>query len=72
MTTLDIRPGAQLRGNARAKAATQAAELYMQGCTIRSVANQLGRSYGCTRVLLLEAGVRLRPKGGLRVRKATA
>jgi hypothetical protein len=72
MTTLDIRPGAQLKGLDRAKAGQQAAELYVQGCTIRSVARQLGRSYGCTRVLLLEAGVRLRPKGGLRIRKATA
>jgi hypothetical protein len=70
MTTLNLAPGAQLRGLDRAVAAKQAAELYVQGCTIRSVARQLGRSYGCTRALLLEAGVRLRPKGGLRVRKA--
>lgn len=71
MTTLNLPPGTQLRGNTRTTAARHAADLYTQGCTIRSVARQLGRSYGCTRALLLEAGVRLRPKGGLRAGKAT-
>ncbi|MEU3507624.1 helix-turn-helix domain-containing protein [Streptomyces longwoodensis] len=70
MTTLELPRGAQLRGLDRAKAAERAAELYVQGCTIRSVAAQLGRSYGCARALLLEAGVQLRPKGGPRFREA--
>lgn len=72
MTSLNLPPGTQLRGTARTTAAQQAADLYAAGCTIRSVAEQLGRSYGCTRALLLEAGVRLRPKGGLRLRKVAA
>ena len=71
MTTLDIAPGAQLRGDARDKAAQQAAELYAAGCTIRSIAVQFGRSYGCTRMLLIDAGVTLRDRGG-RLRKAGA
>jgi len=71
MTALNLRPGAQLRGLDRAAAAKQAAKLYTQGCTIRSVARQLGRSYGSTRVLLLEAGVQLRDRGG-RIRRAAA
>lgn len=60
----DYKPGTQLTGDARQTARQQAAQLYGQGCTIRSVAQQLGRSYGGTRVLLLEAGVQLRGRGG--------
>lgn len=64
-----LRRYAHLRGTTRTETARQAADLYGQGCTIRSVAAQIGRSYGCTRALLLEAGVRLRERGG-RLRKA--
>ena len=53
-----------LKGEARQDACQQAAELYAQGCTIRSIATQLGRSYGGTRALLLEAKVTLRTRGG--------
>lgn len=53
-----------LKGADREKTARRAADLYEQGCTIASVARQLGRSYGGTRALLLEAGVTLRPRGG--------
>ncbi|MBP5870899.1 helix-turn-helix domain-containing protein [Streptomyces scabiei] len=65
----DYKPGAQLTGDVRTAACDKAAELYGQGATIRSVAEQLGRSYGGTRVLLLEAGVTLRGRGG-GIRKA--
>jgi fatty acid-binding protein DegV len=58
-----------LKGTERTAAAQKAAELYAQGCTIRSVAQQLGRSYGATRALLIEAKVQLRERGG-RIRKA--
>ncbi|MBD9723492.1 helix-turn-helix domain-containing protein [Streptomyces caniscabiei] len=67
----DYTTGLILTGNARQTTAQQAADLYAQGCTIRSVARQIGRSYGGTRVLLLEAGVRLRGRGG-NTRKAAA
>lgn len=67
----DYKPGTQLTGDARTAARDKAAELYAQGCTIRSVAAQLGRSYGGTRVLLVEAGVQLRGRGGS-LRKAGA
>lgn len=60
----DYKPGTQLTGDVRNTARDKAAQLYGQGCTIRSVAAQLGRSYGGTRVLLLEAGVTLRGRGG--------
>ncbi|WP_060887633.1 helix-turn-helix domain-containing protein [Streptomyces caniscabiei] len=65
----DYTTGRVLTGDARQQARDTAAQLYGQGCTIKSVAAQLGRSYGGTRVLLLEAGVRLRARGGA-IRKA--
>lgn len=67
----DYTTGTVLTGDARQTARQQAAELYGQGCTIRSVARQIGRSYGGTRVLLVEAGVQLRARGG-GIRKAGA
>jgi hypothetical protein len=57
-----------LKGEARTAALAQAKELYEQGCTIRSVARQMGRSYGGTRLLLVEGRVALRGRGG-RIRK---
>lgn len=53
-----------LKGDERKQVARRAAGLYQQGCTIRSVAAQIGRSYGSARTLLVEAGVRLRAPGG--------
>lgn len=67
----DYTTGLILTGNARQTTAQKAADLYAQGCTIRSVARQIGRSYGGTRALLLEAGVTLRARGGS-IRKAAA
>jgi hypothetical protein len=67
----DYKPGAQLTGDVRTAARDKAARLYNAGAGIRSVAAELGRSYGGTRVLLLEAGVTLRGRGG-NVRKAGA
>lgn len=59
--------GRPTRGDARIRLRETAARLYVEGCTIASTARQIGRSYGCTRTLLLEAGVRLRRPGGHRV-----
>lgn len=58
--------GAHITGTARHELRQHAADLYGQGYTIQSVAEQIGRSYGCTRTLLLEAKVRLRGPGGAR------
>jgi hypothetical protein len=60
-----------LKGDARTDACQRAAELYAQGATIRSIAVQMGRSYGGTRALLIEAKVTLRTRGG-GIRKAAA
>lgn len=59
--------GPRLTGDTRIRTREKAAELYIAGCTIASTARQIGTSYGTARTLLLEAGVRLRPPGGLRV-----
>lgn len=67
----DYTTGTVLKGDARTTARDKAAQLYGQGCTIRSVAKEIGRSYGGTRVLLLEAGVQMRGRGG-GIRKAAA
>ncbi|MFJ4682004.1 helix-turn-helix domain-containing protein [Streptomyces sp. NPDC088789] len=66
--------GQPTTGAARIRLRTQAADLYLAGCTIHSTARQIGRSYGCTRTLILEAGVRIRSRGGTRstARPATA
>jgi hypothetical protein len=61
-----------LTGSEREETARRAADLYVAGCTIHSTARQIGRSYGNTRQLLLEAGVTLRPRGGMQTRFGTA
>lgn len=58
--------GFPTRGEARIRLREHAARLYLQGCTIQSVARQISRSYGCTRTLLLEAGIHFRSRGGHR------
>ncbi|MFC8945947.1 helix-turn-helix domain-containing protein [Streptomyces rochei] len=65
-------PGAIVTGAARQALAAKAKELYLAGCTIQSTADRIGRSYGATRTLLLEAGVTLRPRGGMRGRYGSA
>jgi hypothetical protein len=64
-------PARYLKGDDRATVRDQAAALYVAGCTIRSVAVQIGRSYGSTYVLLREAKVPFRTRGG-GIRKASA
>ncbi|MFF7130344.1 helix-turn-helix domain-containing protein [Streptomyces sp. NPDC008240] len=51
-------------GNARIALRQHAAQLYLDGCTIRSVARQIERPYTTTYELLAEAGIRFRPRGG--------
>lgn len=55
--------GRPTTGEARIRLREQAARLYIEGCTLHSVAQQIGRSYGTTRTLLREAGVRMRKPG---------
>jgi uncharacterized protein YoaH (UPF0181 family) len=60
----DYRPGIVLTGEDRQKARDKAAELYAQGMSVRAVSEAIGRSHGGTLVLLHEAGVQMRPRGG--------
>lgn len=56
-----------LKGADRTAAVAKAKELYEQGCTVRGVARQMGRSYGGAHKLLVEAKVVFRPRrNGLR------
>ncbi|MFE7273006.1 helix-turn-helix domain-containing protein [Streptomyces sp. NPDC057623] len=64
--------GPVLKGDQREAVKEQAKDWYLQGCTIHSTAAKIGRSYGGTRDLLLEAGVKLRPRGGMRGRFGSA
>lgn len=59
--------GRPTTGEARIRLRTHAARLYIEGCTLHSVARQIGRSYGTTRTLILEAGVRMRKPGNPRI-----
>ena len=60
-----------IRADERTDVATELAEMYAAGSTIRSLAARTGRSYGVVHTLLLEAGVTLRDRGG-RLRKQAA
>jgi transposase len=51
-----------LRGRARIDLREDLAQRYLEGASIRTLANQEKRSYGTIRTLLLEAGVELRPR----------
>jgi hypothetical protein len=56
--------GTWIVGDERAVLRGQVAAQYAMGQTIRQIAAQLGRSYGCVHRLLGEAGVTFRPRGG--------
>lgn len=53
----------RLTGQHREAVRTELARLYRGGMTIRALISKFGYSYGFTRKLLVEAGVRLRPTG---------
>ncbi|MFC9341417.1 helix-turn-helix domain-containing protein [Streptomyces sp. NPDC057020] len=56
----------RLNGEARVAKAGALAERYLAGASIRAVADWADLSYGTARQLLLEAGVKLRGRGGSR------
>lgn len=60
-----------LKGADRTAAVAKAKELYEAGASVHSVAAQLGRSYSGAHLLLVEAKVTFRPRGG-GIRKAGA
>jgi hypothetical protein len=56
--------GARVVGDSRAQLAEQLRSRYETGESIRSMAADLGRSYGFVQNLLKESGVSLRGRGG--------
>jgi predicted transcriptional regulator len=56
--------GARVTGEERDRVAADLAKKYERGASIRSLAEQTGRSYGFVHRILTEAGVSLRGRGG--------
>ncbi len=54
---------AHISGGERAAARAAAAQRYAEGATVRTIAAELGRSYGFVHRLLQESGVELRSRG---------
>jgi hypothetical protein len=59
-----LRKGTRVTGEDRSKMATDLAQRYDAGESIRSLATATGRSYGFIHRLLTETGVHLRGRGG--------
>ena len=59
-----LRKGTRVTGEDRDKLATDLAQRYDAGESIRSLATSTGRSYGFIHRLLTETGVSLRGRGG--------
>jgi hypothetical protein len=68
----NLRRGARVTGPDRSKLATDLAERYGAGESIRSLASSTGRSYGFIHRILTEIGVTLRSRGGAPKRTAVA
>ena len=60
----NLRRGARVTGPDRSKLASDLAERYGAGESIRSLASSTGRSYGFIHRILTETGVALRGRGG--------
>lgn len=68
----EIKKGARLTGPERDKLASELAEKYKSGNSIRSLAEETGRSYGFVHRILSEQDVQLRGRGGATRRKAAS
>lgn len=56
--------GSRVAGDQRTKLAAEFQRRYEAGASIRSIADESGRSYGFVQGLLKETGVHLRGRGG--------
>jgi predicted transcriptional regulator len=68
----NLKRGARVTGPDRSKLASDLAERYGGGESIRSLASSTGRSYGFIHRMLTEIGVTLRSRGGAPKRSAVA
>ncbi|MBO4240042.1 MULTISPECIES: helix-turn-helix domain-containing protein [Pseudonocardia] len=60
----ELKKGARITGTQRGKLAADLRKKYEKGASIRSLAEQTGRSYGFVHRVLSETGVTLRGRGG--------
>lgn len=60
-----VKKGARLTGDDRAEMARTVTALYGQGCSIRRIAAETGRSYGFVHRVLSESDLSLRARGGV-------
>lgn len=68
-----LKKGARVTGGQRDRLAAELKRKYDNGRSIRSLAEETGRSYGFVHRILSDSGVLLRGRGGAtRGRKATA
>lgn len=56
--------GSRIAGEQRSQLAAQLRQRYEAGASIRSIADETGRSYGFVQGLLKETGAALRGRGG--------
>ncbi|NTW39024.1 MAG: transcriptional regulator [Cellulomonadaceae bacterium] len=56
--------GSRITGDGRQDLATSLVERYSRGESIRSIAEDIGRSYGFVHGVLVESGVTMRTRGG--------
>ncbi|MCL3861951.1 helix-turn-helix domain-containing protein [Actinotalea sp. K2] len=56
--------GSRITGDGRKDLASSLVERYSRGESIRSMAQDIGRSYGFVHGVLSEAGVQMRARGG--------
>ena len=59
----ELKKGARITGTQRGKLAADLKKKYEKGASIRSLAEQTGRSYGFVHRVLSETGVTLRGRG---------
>lgn len=67
-----LKKGRRITGSERDTLTEELKSRYEQGASIRSLANETGRSYGFIHRLLVESETALRGRGGATRRKATA
>lgn len=60
----NLKKGARVTGTDRSKLAVDLKKKYATGASIRSLAEETGRSYGFVHRILTESGVELRGRGG--------
>jgi hypothetical protein len=60
----ELKKGARITGNDRARLAGELKKKYASGSSIRALAEETNRSYGFVHRMLTESGVQLRGRGG--------